>query len=202
MSTISISIADLGQQVAGQSFEPRFEPVPTSDVTKTNGTQRAERGKIGGSAYYEPAGGGRETYMPVVLRYVLEDGTQKEISLPNPTLAVQSRKRIVETPLTERDGTVKELISVEGYQITVRGLIIGVNNEFPEDDLIMLQQLYSQKKSVQIANVISDVFLVAPGKTAEVVITDFRLPERKGVKHVREYEMLLVNDEPFNLKEI
>lgn len=198
MAEVSLSIIEVAGRFLNKPFEPDFKDVPS----ETGTVKRVENGAVAGAPYYDvDKVTGREFYMPVVLQYV--DGQEtKTISLPNPVVSFQSRKRVVETPLTHRDGTVKELISIEGYQITVRGYLIGAKDEFPEADLTALVDLHRQKASVEIQNVITDILLKKNDKKAEVVIMELRVPERRGVKGVREYELLLVNDEPFNLEEI
>lgn len=197
MAEVSLSILELAGRFLNKPFEPDFDDVPSAAGT----VKRTEKGAVAGADYYGIDKTGREFYMPVVLQYAV-DGATQTISLPNPVVSFQSRKRVVETPLTHRDGTVKELISIEGFQITVRGYLIGDRGEFPEKELTQLVELHRQKVSVEIQNVITDVLLKTKDKKAEVVIMELRVPERRGVKGVREYELLMVNDEPFNLEEI
>lgn len=199
MAEVSLSILEIGNRVVNRQFEPDFKDVPSANPSAA--VKRTERGKVAGSPYYAPGKNGNEVYMPVTLVYS-KNGETVEMELPNPVVSWQSRKRLVETPLTHRDGTVKELIAIEGYQITVRGYLIGDKGEFPEQAIIDLVNLHEQKQAVEIRNVETDAILKRPGKKTEVVIMEVRRPERRGVPGVREYELLLVNDEPFNLEEI
>ena len=128
-------------------------------------------------------------------------GAYKKWNLPYPVVSISSRKTIVETPLTERRGTVKELINIQDYEITIRGFIIGKPNEFPESDVTLLRTIYEQNTPISIQCPITDIFLVRPERNGsdEVVISDLKFPSIQGVKNVRPYELHLISDEAFNL---
>jgi hypothetical protein len=121
--------------------------------------------------------------------------------LPNPVVSIESKKYIIDTALTERRGTVKEMINTSDYEITIRGLIIGSTHDFPEDQIAMLRDAYEQNKPVSIASAVTDIFLLRPDRSGsdKVVIAEMRMPVIPGVKNVRPYELKLISDETFNL---
>jgi Domain of unknown function (DUF6046) len=141
-----------------------------------------------GSAYYAKDAKGREYYLPVML-----GGVQ----LPYPVISIRSSKTIVDTPMVERDGSVYEGISMDDYMITIRGVMVGANNSFPEDDITKLKELWEKKESVQIRNVLTDIFLKGENK---VIIKSLELGEMGGTKHVRSYQMELVSDMELELE--
>lgn len=201
MVELSFSIYDIVGRQLNQGFEPEFTKLPT----------RRAYGDVAGSPYYAKDEYGREYYLPVTMSYTESSDTGvgddsvslvKEVVLPYPVLSYDSRKRIVETPLTERNSTVKEYINTDGWAIRIRGYAVGKNNEYPEEQLQALIRLYELNKPLEIKNVITDMLLVKPESTDNVVITSFRLLENKGVKNIREYEMMLVSDAPFSLIDI
>ena len=119
-------------------------------------------------------------------------------------ISISGRKTIVETPLTERRGTVKELINIEDYEIVIKGFIIGATNDFPENDVAILRNIYEQNSALSIQCPLTDIFLLRPDRSGsdQVVIKDLRFPGIKAVKNVCPYELHMVSDEPFNLIEI
>lgn len=181
-------------------------------------TQHPREATTGNAPYFRanPVLGilGAEYFLPVGISYddsVLTfdqffiptaQPVKSTIWLPFPVVSITSRKRIVETYLTQRNGTVKELISGEGYQITVRGQMIGENGVYPEGDMVTLRNLYERNQAVNISCAATDIFLKRTDTKDMVVITSLTIPEKRGNKNVREYEMTMVSDAPFNLYEI
>ena len=202
MSTIDLTIGTLFEKVFGYqstAFDPKFDKVVGDRVNDIN---RKDTSALG-SPYYGLDIFGREYYLPIKVSYV-EDATTgilKYVELPHPVLAISSSKNIVKTQLTERRGTVKELINVDDYKISIKGFAIAKTNEFPEDVITTLRELYEQNVVIGISNAITDIFLLRPDRKGsdKVVITDFRLPQVVGVKNVRPYELELLSDEIFNL---
>jgi hypothetical protein len=214
MAEISFSLADLFEKAFGyktKAFSPGFPP---AQGIKT--PFRSEQGSHG-SPYYAKDALGAEYYMPVTLIYpdaavspsssstIQRSGESssplKKWSLPYPIISISSRKTIVETPLTERRGTVKELINIEDYEIVIKGFIVGNTNEFPESEVATLCAVYEQNVSLSIQCPLTDIFLLRPDRSGsdQVVIKSLTFPSVPGVKNVRPYELHLVSDEPFNL---
>jgi len=204
MAEISFNLAYLFEQAFGyrsQAFEPEFDQVQGSMAPN-----RSEQGSLG-SPYYSKDGLGREYFMPVTIKYPeggAEKGTLKKWELPYPVVSITGGKTIVETALTERRGTVKELINNQDYEITIRGFIVGAGNEFPEQEVTTLRTIYEQSTTLSIECPLTDIFLLRPDRSGsdQVVIKQLRLPEVTGIKNVRPYELLLISDEPFNLESI
>ena len=211
MAEISFSLSNLFEQTFGyksQAFDPEF-----NEVTGNISPYRVEQGTLG-SPYYSTDALGKEYYMPETIKY-LENGMAgqqtsgsgqgqgklKTWHLPYPIISISSRKTIIETSLTERRGTVKELINIQDYEIIIRGFIVAKANEFPESDVITLRNIYEQNASLSIQCPLTDIFLLRPDRSGsdQVVITEMKFHEVKGVKNVRPYELRLISDEPFNL---
>jgi hypothetical protein len=206
MGEISFNLGDLFEQTFGyktQAFEPQF-----ATVSGNRALQRNEQG-VYGSPYYADDGLGTEYFLPVTITY---NGSQtgtgtatlKKWNLPYPVISLTSRKTIVETPLTERRGTVKELINIQDYEIVVKGFIISDSNDFPENDVMTLRTIYEQNVPLSIQCPLTDIFLIRPDRSGsdQIVIRSLKFPAITGVKHIRPYEMVLVSDEPFSLVEI
>jgi len=134
---------------------------------------------------------GRQYYLPITLG---------GIALPYPVMKITCKKTIVETSLVNRTGTVKELISIQDYQIEINGLMISKNNFFPDQVVMQLRDLYKQNSSLIISSTLTDILLCQPeiGGSDHVVITELDFLEPKGM-NVRPYKMLLNSDAPFEL---
>lgn len=100
--------------------------------------------------------------------------------------------------MPERGGTVKELISIDDYQINVKGILINDDNVFPESEVIDLHELFLKAESVIMKCVLTDIFL--KGTFGQrVVIKDLKFPAVVGVEHAKPFEMELESDMIFEL---
>ncbi len=229
MAKVSFSIIDLLNLQAGNEndLDPQFNPVTDDTGNRDGGLVRKENGNVAGSPFYatDPVTG-REYYMPVAISFPDNGGAAtadipnkvggttttgpapirplKKWYLPHPTVSIGSKKTIVETPLTERRGTVKELINIQDYEIIVRGKIINKTNELPETTMQQMAGIYEVNIPVYLSSPLTDIFLVRPdrGGSDQVILKEVRVPEVVGVKSVRPYELVFVSDEPFNLIKI
>src|ERR1035437_8005772 len=206
MAEISFNLADLFEQTFGyktKAFEPEFVP-----VLSIKPPFRIEQGTHG-SPYYAMYELGTEYFMPITLTYPdvtplpvapagipFSEGDNsftilKKWNLPYPVISITSRKTIIETPLTERRGTVKELINIEDYEIIVKGFIIGNTNEFPESDVTTLRAIYEQNTSLSIQCPLTDIFLLRPDRSGsdKIVIQALKFLPVTGVKNIRPYEL-------------
>jgi hypothetical protein len=218
MAEISFSLAALFEKTFGyktRAFEPQFR-----QLKGNNPPERKEQG-AGGSPYYANDALGTEYYMPVTLTYPDMSSRQetppgvtatnnnsfsvhKKWNLPYPIISIESKKTIVETALTERRGTVKELIAIKDYEITIKGFLIAPTHEFPEQDVTTLRTIYEQNTAISIQCPLTDIFLLRPDRSGsdQVVISELKFHAIIGIKNIRPYELKMLSDEPFNLLSI
>lgn len=167
-------------------FSENFGYEPPSDYEFVAKEVEAQNSLLGAPLY--DMAQGRSYYLPVKLN---------NIYLPYPVVSIRGSKTIVETPMVELDGTVKEFISMDDYSITIRGIIVSDNHLFPEEKITELRDLWLLKKAVPINNALTAIFLDGDQK---VVIKSFDLPEVVGVKGARPYVMELVSDRELELE--
>jgi hypothetical protein len=217
MAEISFNIAELFEASFGYKTSAFY---PDMQLIKGNGGKSSPGRKAAGangSPYYANGLLGREYFMPVTLSYIDKNpedldttvsadinsskGKIKEWNLPYPVISVSSKKTIIETPLTERRGTVKELINIQDYEIIIKGFIVSASNEFPEREVTMLRNVYEQNMPISIQCPLTDIFLLRPdrGGSDQVVVSELKFPVITGVKHVCPYELHMLSDEAFNL---
>lgn len=132
---------------------------------------------------------GRWYFLPVILEH---EG--KEYEIPNAVIRISGKKKIVETDMIGRKGSVKELISIDDYEITVSGIIVA--DDFPEEGIMEINELYNINESVKLKCALTDIFMETDDK---VVIKDIDFQEMKGTEHVQLFSMNMVTDRNFEL---
>lgn len=132
---------------------------------------------------------GQIYFLPVEIKY---KGGKCE--LPNACISFQGKKNIKETPLAGRNGKVKELVSIEDYEITISGAYL--EKDFPEEGLQELEKLYRLNESVQLICALTDIFL---SKGENVVIKSISIPAETGTDIMQRYSLTLVSDKNFEL---
>lgn len=132
---------------------------------------------------------GRWYFMPIALEH---KGTEYEI--PNAVISIRGKKSIVETSMVGRKGTVKELISVDDYEIRIAGVCLDV--DFPDQQINSLNDLYNINESVTLKCALTDIFLDEEDK---VVIKSIDFAEMKGCETAQVFTMELVTDRSFEL---
>jgi hypothetical protein len=142
----------------------------------------------------------KEIWLPV--KFVGLDSNvfgETEILLPYATIKMESQKNVIETTLGERKGTVKELYSIDDWEIAIRGFVIDdENRRWPEAELTVLKNLNDLTESIRLDNALSNLFL---GEDDRVVIMKLDLPEVSGGrKHIRPFAMTLKSDSVFDLE--
>jgi hypothetical protein len=177
---------------------------------------KATWGKVASAPLYkQDLRTGVEYYMPVTVTFSSKtiwqthwgalQGEMITWDLPFPIISISQKKHIVDTLLTERQGTFKELINGGEYDITIKGFCINNTNELPEDDIIMLQKLAACPYAFELRSALTDIFLMSPergGAKATAVVKELKLPDMRGVMNVKSYELTLASDLPFSIVEV
>ncbi len=132
---------------------------------------------------------GRWYFMPVTLTRL-----RKSYEVPNARIAFTGKKTIVETKMTGRVGTVKELINTMDYEITIEGVYVG--DDFPDLELAELNELYSYNESIVLDCALTDIFLDQDDK---VVIKDMTISNEPGKEGVQKVKLTLVTDRNFEM---
>lgn len=128
---------------------------------------------------------GRWYFMPVELG---------NVEIPNAVISIRGKKTIVETAMVGRKGTVKELISVDDYEIRIAGVCL--DTDFPERQINALKELYDINESVTLKCALTDIFLDEEDK---VVIRNIDFAEMRGSETAQAFTMELVTDRSFEL---
>lgn len=67
-------------------------------------------------------------------------------------LSISQDKKIITTEIQGRDGTVKEYIGQDDYQVSVMGIITGKNGQRPVDQILALKKMLDAPIAVEVAS--------------------------------------------------
>ena len=120
-----------------------------------------------------------------------------DIELPNePLIEISGSKSIVKTQLDGIDGTFKELYAMNDWIVIIRGIAANDNSdEYPENEIRQIRQIYEQKNSVScVCKLLSyfDINLLS--------IESLRLPAIEGAQSWQAYELICSSDKAFELE--
>ena len=114
----------LGAKIGDPAFKPKYDgPAPNERESSNLGSTLRKRDA-----------NGRWYFMPVVLVY-----KGKEYEMPNSLISIRGKKNIVSTPMVGRKGTVKELISMDDYEISIQG--VALDTDWPDDQLAAIKDM-------------------------------------------------------------
>lgn len=106
-------------------------------------------------------------------------------------------KNVVMTPISGRDGTVKEYINRDDYQILIQGMIVSeFSNVFPRDEVTALSNLLNVNKSLAIASEFLQVFPIH-----NIVVLHAKIAQQMGYRNQVPFFINAVSDVPIELKE-
>lgn len=146
--------------------EMTFSGMPTAPALSTE--------TAGGTPIRRQDVMGRWYFMPVWVRSSLG-----ELELPCAVISVTGKKRIVETPLVGRRGTVNELVRVDSYQVNITSTLVGKDGNYPEEALRQVRNLYELNESVELISALTDIIFENDDK---VVIEKIDLPPLSGAE--------------------
>lgn len=121
---------------------------------------------------------------------------QKVFKLPNePLVTLFLQKTIVETPTVgeERKGTVKEYICTEDYQIDIKGICIGENDNYPAKQVKLLNDLFAINEAVEVKD---NLFFTLFG-IQKIVLKSIKFEEMVGEESLQKYIISAVSATDF-----
>lgn len=124
------------------------------------------------------------------------NGTLKNYTFPDwPLLDISASKNIVKTPIKGANGTVKEYINIDDYQITIRGILINYDSdEYPEDLVNDVHELFKANKEMQVTTPVLNLLDIH-----NIVIIDLKFPEVEGFNNIQPFVIQCLSDEPVEL---
>lgn len=150
--------------------------------------ERTERG----STLWAKDWRGRWYFMPVVFQHE----KLGKVEMPCALISVTGRKNIVETQLVGRKGSVKELINLEDYKVSIAGFIQSKDGTWPEAEIARMRDLYNVNESVELLCALTDLIF---DKDDRVVITGIDFPPTQGLEDGQVIRLECTTDKPFEL---
>lgn len=132
---------------------------------------------------------GRYYFMPVIFEH-----KGKDYEIPNAVISFTGKKNVVETAMVGRKGSVKELISIDDYEISIQG--IASSDDFPEAAIAELNELYTINEAITLKCALTDIFMEEDDR---VVIRSIDISDMKGSETFQVFKIDLVTDRSFEL---
>lgn len=190
----ALDLVDLFEQFFGYkpAVVPEFPPsYTTGPAERMQAITRKKTNMYGTPLYGQADMMGREVFCPVTIEV---DG--KDYYFPFCVIGCDRDKTVVETEMTELNGSVKEIIGNRDWIFTIKGFVIGQYEQFPDEQLKMLDEVAAFNQTVRLKSAYSDIFLHA---NDQVLIYKLSIPEKPKVIGVRDFAMQAKSDGIFTL---
>lgn len=192
-------IADIFQQLYG--YKPAHVPgMPNSFPTQSPATVQSIYKKTtnmyGTPLYSQSDLMGREVFCPITIGGFDLFGKPKDYLFPFAVMGFSRTKTIVSTEMTETGGEVDEIISNRSWQISIKGFIIGEYEQFPDEGLKMLNDVFAHNNTVRLMSAISDIFLY---DNDSILLTELEIPAKPKVIGVRDFQFKAKSSNIFTL---
>lgn len=151
---------------------------------------------VKGTRLYKQDALGRWYFMPVFIKHADVRSSEHTLELPNAVLSITGTKNIVRTPLVGRRGTVKELINVGDYKISIAAFIHSTDGSYPEAEISRMKELYNINESVELISALTDLLL---DEGDRIVITDIQYPPTPGLEDGQVVTIECETDSSFEL---
>lgn len=205
MAAIIIDLENLYQrQFGGKPVVPEEQAAPPATIVNLPGNNPEAFTKVGSSLYDRYRD--QDVWLPVRFTGLNVDVFgASSLLLPHSVIKISGKKNIVKTALAERQGAVKELFSIDDYDIQVKGFLIGYDKSgkypmWPDAEIRILKKLWELNEAVELDNALTNEFL-SPESRNRVVIEGLDLPfVEGGRKHVRPFSFNIVSDTIFELE--
>lgn len=107
----------------------------------------------------------------------------------DPLIDVQLPKRIVKTPIPGKDGTVKEMMSADDHQITIKGLLVNNSGEYPQAEKQELVNMLDLNASLEISSKFLNTFGIS-----HLVVESYSFGSLEGFPDTLPFTIKCVSD--------
>lgn len=104
-------------------------------------------------------------------------------------VTVSQSKKIIKTEIQGRDGTIKEYIGLDDYQVSVRGIITGKNGQRPVDQISALKKMLDAPIAVEVASTYLQMLGIH-----FMVLESYELGETEGGYSYQTFSMNFLSD--------
>ena len=142
---------------------------------------------------------------PVVADIVFEGGTYTDdetgrqitfqsVTLATVLVAISQPKRIIRTEIQGRDGSVKEYIGMDDYQISIQGVITGTNGTYPHLEVAELHKVLKAPITIPVVSAYLQLFDIF-----NLVVVDFSFDQEPGGYSKQNFIINAISDKPVEL---
>lgn len=136
------------------------------------------------------------------VRYINPKNVNQTIRIPgmsfdNALIEVQQSKEIVNTVVQGLNGSVKEYITDNDYDVVIKGIISGQNpNQYPKQEVENLISILKSPTSIAVNNTrFLQLFSIF-----NLVVWTYSLPQVEGLSNIQPFEIRCLSDTPIELR--
>lgn len=134
----------------------------------------------------------------IIYSNVILDGTSATggITINDCLVGISNSKNVVTTPISGRNGTIKEYINRGDYQINISGMIMSnIDNVFPVDRVRKFIRICEKEEAISFSNAFANHYNIT-----SVVVIDYKLAEKQAVRNGVPFSLSLISDDPIEIK--
>lgn len=121
--------------------------------------------------------------------------TTGDLRLQTVLCTVSRPSIIVKTQIQGRSGTVKEYISKDDYSVTINGIIVGENGQYPETEALALQRIAEAPVPIPVVSRFLNALEIY-----NIVIDDYSMPQTAGGISKQDFTITAISDDPIELQ--
>lgn len=121
--------------------------------------------------------------------------TTDELRLQTVLCTVSRPSIINKTQIQGKNGTVKEYISKDDYAVTINGIIVGENGQYPQTEALALQRMADAPVPIPVVSRFLNAFEIY-----NIVVVDYSMPQTAGGISKQEFTLICISDEPLELQ--
>jgi hypothetical protein len=121
--------------------------------------------------------------------------TFQAVTLITVLISVSMDKKIIKTEIPGKDGTQKEYIGTDDYQVSINGVLTGPNGKYPTDGVTALKAILDAPIPIEVTNHFLnnlDIYTI--------VIKDYNLNQEMGGYSSQKFSITAISDTPAELK--
>jgi hypothetical protein len=121
--------------------------------------------------------------------------TTDELRLQTVLCTVSRPSIIIKTQIQGKNGTVKEYISKDDYAVTINGIIVGENGQYPETEALALQRMAEAPVPIPVVSRFLNALEIY-----NIVVVDYSMPQTAGGISKQDFTLICISDEPLELQ--
>jgi hypothetical protein len=120
--------------------------------------------------------------------------TFADVTLVTVLITLTQTKRIIRTEIAGKNGSVKEYIGMDDYQIDIDGVITGTNGTYPFQEVAALHAMKKAPVTIGVVSAYLQLFDIF-----SLVVVDFSFNQEAGGYSKQNFTMSCLSDKPVEL---